>query len=142
MGNFFPTENIFSWVGTGFMKETDYKKTNPSNLSANTRLCQPLWKGRSRHLSNGPVLIGCVPLVQEPTGPQPRRRGGARYLAGGVRLQLGLWGYRAKVSYRYRWRKKFPLGEKKKNGTSSKEKCSYRTPWVLILSAVVPGVLL
>ena len=28
-GPLFPTANIFSWVGVGFMQETDYKKTNP-----------------------------------------------------------------------------------------------------------------
>ena len=32
---FFLTANIFSWVGIGFIQETDYKKPNPDKFSAN-----------------------------------------------------------------------------------------------------------
>ena len=35
-GPLFPTANIFSWVGLGFMWETDYKKPDPTTFSANT----------------------------------------------------------------------------------------------------------
>ena len=38
IGPLFPTANIFSWVGIGFMYETGYEKPNPTNFSANTLL--------------------------------------------------------------------------------------------------------
>ena len=33
-GPLFPTANNFSWVGIGFIQETDYKKPNPTKFSA------------------------------------------------------------------------------------------------------------
>ena len=35
-GPLFPTANNFSWVGIGFIWETDYRKPNPNKFSANT----------------------------------------------------------------------------------------------------------
>ena len=35
-GPLFPTAYNFSWVGIGFIQETDYKKPNPTKFSANT----------------------------------------------------------------------------------------------------------
>ena len=37
-GPHFPAADIFSWVGIGYMWETDCKKPNPTKLSANTLL--------------------------------------------------------------------------------------------------------
>ena len=45
-GPLFPTAYNFSWVGIGFIQETDYKKPNPTKFSANTlitsRVGQPM----------------------------------------------------------------------------------------------------
>ena len=35
LGHFFPQQIIFSWVGIDFIWETDYKKPNPTKISAN-----------------------------------------------------------------------------------------------------------
>ena len=37
---FSPRQNIFSWVGIDFMQEADYKKPDPTKLSANTLVLQ------------------------------------------------------------------------------------------------------
>ena len=37
---FFHMQNIFSWVGIDFIYETNYKKPNPPELSANTLTSQ------------------------------------------------------------------------------------------------------
>ena len=36
IGPLIPAANNFSWVGNGFMYETDYKNPNPTKFSANT----------------------------------------------------------------------------------------------------------
>ena len=38
IGPLFPIANNFSWVGIGFIKETDNKKPNPTKFSANTQM--------------------------------------------------------------------------------------------------------
>ena len=59
----FPTANNFSWVGIGFIYETDYKKPNPTKFSGNTVVPVLLPGEQYAGTVEGPLLLFVVTQI-------------------------------------------------------------------------------